>query len=655
MVLQQAPSSSAIYGYAPSNATSIIVTVQDSETGQTTATIAAVFNVTQQPYGPDWGVRPCSSADCPPYNMEPFTPFGVPLPSWKALLPPMPAGGNYLITASCTGCAASVLQLSLNNVTFGDVWFCSGQSNMWLQVLHTFSRNESANNITNGRYNNIRIMAGSSGSVPYASWPPKYGNGTGSNPWLSALQAVPAGCVDTQKCPLFQVGATCYYFAQGLVDQGVTTPIGILDTAIGGQRIEEFMSNATINTCTDRLGENIPWWDSQLFGQQTLMFVDMTVKGFLWYQGENNMGGTKGNSIANVGYGCMQQQLIQGWRDIWSIVPNTTDKLAPFGIVTLASSGSEGGPNMGAMRWAQTANYGVLPSSGMPNTFFAQAGDLDDPWGPAGGPCFGPWFCCPGTKPAYNATACQGRETLCAPACSANADTIAVMGGIHPRDKKPVGDRLAQAAYNTIYGGNAIYTGPTLSGCAVSDATLTVFFNATLLRNEKLAPLTPFPPYIEPSRYAPLGSGGSQLWVQTNASLFCMEAICVTNTTTGQCEKNVETCPTWAGGDNSIVPAGTLDSNWIQLNYTLATSGTAINVDLTPLGGLAPTAIRYTWGIFDCCDHTDPNLYVTHGCLAGCPLTSSVTQLPANPFQAKIVNGVCSCIAPQMCDETSQD
>ena len=38
----------------------------------------------------------------------------------------------------------------------------------------------------------------------------------------------------------------------------------------------------------------------------------------------------------------------------------------------LASSGSEGGPNMGAMRYAQTANYGVLPNPSMPNTFVAQ-------------------------------------------------------------------------------------------------------------------------------------------------------------------------------------------------------------------------------------------------------------------------------------------
>ena len=85
------------------------------------------------------------------------------------------------------------------------------------------------------------------------------------------------------------------------------------------------------------------------------------------------MGGTKGNSAAGVGYACNQKALVEGWRKIFSETPGTTDPVAPFGIVTLASSGSEGGPNMGAMRMAQTASYGILPNPAMPNTFLAQA------------------------------------------------------------------------------------------------------------------------------------------------------------------------------------------------------------------------------------------------------------------------------------------
>jgi hypothetical protein len=41
-------------------------------------------------------------------------------------------------------------------------------------------------------------------------------------------------------------------------------------------------------------------------------------------QGENNMGGRKGNSLANTGYSCEQRELIRGWREVWSEVQGTT-------------------------------------------------------------------------------------------------------------------------------------------------------------------------------------------------------------------------------------------------------------------------------------------------------------------------------------------
>ena len=76
------------------------------------------------------------------------------------------------------------------------------------------------------------------------------------------------------------MGGSCWYFAQGLADLGVTTPIGIADTAIGGQRIEEFIINST--TPCASVGTGV--WNGQLTGQQVVPFMDMTLKGWLWYQ-----------------------------------------------------------------------------------------------------------------------------------------------------------------------------------------------------------------------------------------------------------------------------------------------------------------------------------------------------------------------------------
>lgn len=129
MVLQRAPSQAAVYGYLPLGTTGAVVVnvTLTPSAGGTPTTFTASLNVTQQPYGDGWGARPCSKASCPPYDMEGFTPWAEPLPSWKVLLPPMAAGGDFELTATCAGCAGAPGPISLTNVTFGDVWLCSGQ------------------------------------------------------------------------------------------------------------------------------------------------------------------------------------------------------------------------------------------------------------------------------------------------------------------------------------------------------------------------------------------------------------------------------------------------------------------------------------------------------------------------------------------------
>ena len=120
--------------------------------------------------------------------------------------------------------------------------------------------------------------------------------------------------------------------------------------------------------------------------------------------------------------------------------------------------------------------------------------------------------------------------------------------------------------------------------------------------------------------------------------------------TTGKPIPGAQVCPTWAGGDGVTVydtateltidhgaappppaPPG-LDSSWTQLKYTLGTDGSSIVADLAPLNGSVPTAIRYAWGIIDCNDYSDPDLWVTVSAAAAhsyhvvipCPCVRSV-------------------------------
>ena len=71
-------------------------------------------------------------------------------------------------------------------------------------------------------------------------------------------------------------------------------------------------------------------------------------------------------------------------------------------------------------------------------------------------------------------------------AFSINIAVRSISGGIHPRSKIQVGQRLGTAYHNSIAGGNAAFTGPTLSSCAVSSDFLHITFNESLLLGDKL-------------------------------------------------------------------------------------------------------------------------------------------------------------------------
>lgn len=120
---------------------------------------------------------------------------------------------------------------------------------VWLPVQYSFSRNDTVAAIKSGKYTNIRGMFSPSATTPT----------TGK--WQTAQQAIADGNETTPTYSLFDMGALCWYFAQELVERGVKTPIGIADTAIGGQRIEEFLVNKSYVgeiRCPDAVGADGP-------------------------------------------------------------------------------------------------------------------------------------------------------------------------------------------------------------------------------------------------------------------------------------------------------------------------------------------------------------------------------------------------------------
>lgn len=201
-----------------------------------------------------------------------------------------------------------------------------------------------------------------------------------------------------------------------------------------------------------------------------------------------------------------------------------------------------------------------------------------------------------------------------APAIEADAAPD-YMGGIHPRIKSPVGRRLAHALYHSQLGGTAAYTGPTISSCAVAGSTVTILYNASLLRGEAVL-VSPF-------------DTDMAKWGTDDSSSFML---CFPSLGAGDC---LRTTSLWRAAP---ARAG-------------ATPGT---VELTvPAPGTAPSAVRYGWPLSDAGDTCCPSRNVTSGrasCTPGaCPVKTESSLLPANPFYANLTAGSCACLAPQIC------
>eukprot|EP00940_MAST-03C_sp_MAST-3C-sp2_P000818 g818.t1 len=495
---------------------------------------------------------------------------------------------------------------TIESVIFGDIWYCGGQSNMALPLLHTMSRNQSVASIESGLYAGVRLHGIA-------------GNMNPDQPWITAKDASKDCMSSPNDCALFKYSSTCWYFAESLIDKlgGSLRNVGLIHTAFGGSTIEQWLDNETIAECRNTTldSSNGMWHEHRV-----MPYTAMTVKGWIWYQGENDMHGVHGNSALGYGYACLMPKLVDSWRALWSVSDGTTDPKAPFGLVTLASSGSEGGRSMGTFRWAQTASFGRVPNSQMTNTFLAHAYDLDDPWSNTS--CYEDG-CCPNNyAPKGTCNGCLASNQYCANLTATNY----YMGPIHPRDKKPVGERLAIGAAATAYGSDDPFTGPTIASCRmtadeVAGERIIIAFDADVSVRDYASRTFP-----------------SKMEVLTNASLFCMQ--------TGN---RGETCVD-DGTGHPLAYDGAFDdttTTWMSVDISPSQSSSReVVVDIS--SAPAVFALRYAWS-GTCCDGRPST---SEPCpIASCPLVPGDDEngLPVNPFIARIVHGKCVCVAPQAC------
>lgn len=137
---------------------------------------------------------------------------------WQVDLPALPAGGPYTLTVRSADGASQ----TISDVLLGDVWLCSGQSNMVLPVRRTLDSRAEIQDASNDR---LRMLTEDDvASVTPLSTIPAHDH------WLTTTPA---------SVPDFS--ATCYYYAREL-QKTVPVPMGMVVAAWGGSRIEPWMS-----------------------------------------------------------------------------------------------------------------------------------------------------------------------------------------------------------------------------------------------------------------------------------------------------------------------------------------------------------------------------------------------------------------------------
>lgn len=235
---------------------------------------------------------------------------------------------------------------TLKNILIGEVWFCSGQSNMQMPLNGFWNCPiQGANNTiaTSGQFKNIRMATVPTvGKLePQTSCPGKWKE---SNPENAA-----------------QFGATAFHFAM-MLNESLDVPVGIINCSWGGSTVEGWLKKEILQTYPDV--------DLTLAGsdkihpmlQPMIMYngmlkplVNYTIKGFLWYQGESNVGRQET-------YADRLATMVKLWREEWGLGE------LPFYYVEIAPYEYGEGDKGAFLREAQYKAQKLISNSGMIST-----------------------------------------------------------------------------------------------------------------------------------------------------------------------------------------------------------------------------------------------------------------------------------------------
>ena len=253
---------------------------------------------------------------------------------WILWLSPLKAGGPFTMRINT---------IELHNILVGEVWVCSGQSNMEMPLAQTANAQKA---IAGSKDSMLRLL-----TVPRATTRPK------------------ELAVSWEKCapetsPDFS--AAGYYFGRDL-RKSLKVPVGLINSSVGGTYAEAWTSRRTLNA--DPAFKTIldnplpaPNRPSCLYNGMIAPLLPYAIRGAIWYQGESNAGQA-------YLYRTLFPAMIQDWHESWrqGDFPFLFVQIAPFGKIE---------PEPEESAWAELREAQLLTSQNVPNTAMAVITDF---------------------------------------------------------------------------------------------------------------------------------------------------------------------------------------------------------------------------------------------------------------------------------------
>lgn len=260
--------------------------------------------------------------------------------SWKIKVATPKAGGPYDITIS------DGEKRTLKNVMIGEVWFCSGQSNMEMALRGNSSpilnANEIILNADNPALHLFTIRTQSS---------------------LTPKTDVKGQWAESTSETARNFSAIAWQFGD-MLQKKLHVPVGLIVSSVGGTMIEAWMNKETLAAYPQvKVPDHIDDTVKQPFKIPTALYNGMVtpafnygIKGVIWYQGESNRHEPQL-------YGKLFPLMVADWRKQWGEgdFPFYYVQIAPYGSTDKTRSGP-------LLREAQLKAMDIIPNSGMAST-----------------------------------------------------------------------------------------------------------------------------------------------------------------------------------------------------------------------------------------------------------------------------------------------